>query len=91
LGEGGERPVIIKKHYAEIIYGIYLKHAQYCHKKRPQEDYITQSMKRQASFLVGLLFNPEHEGDMFLQNVSGISTDYMALYSRNFFFQIFLL
>jgi hypothetical protein len=32
-----------------------------------------------ADFLLGLLFEPEDEGDMFLRNVGWLSTDYMAL------------
>jgi hypothetical protein len=34
-----------------------------------------------ASFLLGLLFSPEH-ADMFLRNVSSHLTQYMALYPR---------
>jgi hypothetical protein len=34
-----------------------------------------------AGILLGL-FDPEDGGDMFLPNVSGISTDYMVLYPR---------
>jgi hypothetical protein len=30
-------------------------------------------------FLLGLFFDPEDGGDMFLRNVGGISTDYTAL------------
>jgi hypothetical protein len=32
--------------------------------------------------LLGLLFDPEDEGDMFLQNVIWLSTDNMVLYPR---------
>jgi hypothetical protein len=35
-----------------------------------------------ASFLFGLFFDPEDGTDMFLQNVSRLSTDYMILYPR---------
>jgi hypothetical protein len=35
-----------------------------------------------AGFLPGLYFYPEDGGDMFLRNVGGLSTDYMALYPR---------
>jgi hypothetical protein len=31
-------------------------------------------------FLLGLLFNPEDGGDMFLQNICWITMDYTALY-----------
>jgi hypothetical protein len=36
---------------------------------------------RNLGFLLGLLFNPE-EGNMFLRNVDGLSTDYVTLYLR---------
>jgi hypothetical protein len=32
--------------------------------------------------LVGLFFDPKYGGDMFLQNVGWLSTDYTALYPR---------
>jgi hypothetical protein len=35
-----------------------------------------------ASSFLGLFFDPEDGGDMFLRNVSLLSTDYMALYPR---------
>jgi hypothetical protein len=35
-----------------------------------------------AGFLLGLLFSSEDRGDMFFQNNSYLSTDYMALYHR---------
>jgi hypothetical protein len=35
-----------------------------------------------TGFLLGLFFDPEDGGDMFLQNVSRLSTDYAALYPR---------
>jgi hypothetical protein len=35
-----------------------------------------------AGFLLGLFFDPENRGDMFLRNVCWLSTDYMALYPR---------
>jgi hypothetical protein len=35
-----------------------------------------------AGFLLGLLFNPEDGGDMFLPDVGWLSTDYTALYPR---------
>jgi hypothetical protein len=35
-----------------------------------------------ASFLLGLLFNHEDGGDMFLRNIGWLSTDYAALYPR---------
>jgi hypothetical protein len=34
-------------------------------------------------FLLGLFFDPEDEGDMFLRNVGWLSTDYTALYLHN--------
>jgi hypothetical protein len=33
-----------------------------------------------AGFLLGLLFNPEDEGDMFLRNVGSLSMDYRMLH-----------
>jgi hypothetical protein len=33
-------------------------------------------------FLLGLFFDPEDGGDIFLRNVGEISTDYTALYPR---------
>jgi hypothetical protein len=35
-----------------------------------------------AGFLLGLFFDPEDGGDMFLQNVNELSIGYTALYSR---------
>jgi hypothetical protein len=35
-----------------------------------------------SGFLLGLFFDPEHEGDMFLRNVGWLSTDYTVLYPR---------
>jgi hypothetical protein len=35
-----------------------------------------------AGFLLGLFFDPEDGDGMFLQNVSSLSMDYMALYPR---------
>jgi hypothetical protein len=32
--------------------------------------------------LLGLLFDPEDRGAMFLQNISWLSVDYMVLYRR---------
>jgi hypothetical protein len=34
----------------------------------------------QVGFLLGLFFNHENGGDMFLQTVGWLSTNYMALY-----------
>jgi hypothetical protein len=33
-------------------------------------------------FLLGLFFDPDDGGEIFLRNVSRFSTDYMALYPR---------
>jgi hypothetical protein len=38
---------------------------------------------RVARGLLGLFFNPEDEGDIFLQNISLFSTDYTALADHN--------
>jgi hypothetical protein len=35
-----------------------------------------------AGFLLGLFFDPEHGGDMFLRNVGCLSMDYTKLYPR---------
>jgi hypothetical protein len=35
-----------------------------------------------AGFVLGLFFDPEDEGDMFLRNVGWLLTAYMALYPR---------
>jgi hypothetical protein len=35
-----------------------------------------------AGFLLGLFFDPEYEGDIFLLNVGSLSTDCMALYPK---------
>jgi hypothetical protein len=35
-----------------------------------------------SDFLLGLFFNPEDRGEIFLRNVRGFSKDYMALYPR---------
>jgi hypothetical protein len=41
-----------------------------------------------AGFLLHFLFNPEDAGDMFLQNVSSLSTDYYGLMSQKIEFFI---
>jgi hypothetical protein len=33
-----------------------------------------------TGFLLGILFDPDDGGDIFLQNVGRLSTDYMTLY-----------
>jgi hypothetical protein len=35
-----------------------------------------------ADFLLGLLFDPESGGYVFLRNIGRLSTDYVVLYSR---------
>jgi hypothetical protein len=35
-----------------------------------------------AGFLLGVIFDPEDGGDIFLRNIGWLSTDYMALYPR---------
>jgi hypothetical protein len=35
-----------------------------------------------AGFLLGVFFDPEDGGDMFLRNFGLLPTDYMALYHR---------
>jgi hypothetical protein len=39
-----------------------------------------------TGFLLGLFFDPEDEGGMFLQSVSWLSTNYPALYPRRCLF-----
>jgi hypothetical protein len=39
----------------------------------------TVCCRYQPGFLLGLLFNPEGGGDMFLRNVGSLSADYMPL------------
>jgi hypothetical protein len=39
--------------------------------------------KPRAGFLHGLFLDPDDGGDTFLQNVSWLSMDYMALYIRS--------
>jgi hypothetical protein len=41
------------------------------------------AIKAKAGFLLGLSFDPEDGGDMFLCNIGLFSTDYTALYPRN--------
>jgi hypothetical protein len=36
----------------------------------------------QAGFILGLVFDPEDGGDIFLRNACSLSTDYTALYPR---------
>jgi hypothetical protein len=45
-------------------------------------DYEEQETCFHAAFLLGLFLHPEDGGDMFLQNVGWLSTDYTALYSK---------
>jgi hypothetical protein len=40
------------------------------------------SKQSSAGFLLGLFFDPEDVGDMFLRNVGWLLTDYTALYPR---------
>jgi hypothetical protein len=35
-----------------------------------------------ADFLLGLFFDPENGGDIFLVNVGWISADYMSIYPK---------
>jgi hypothetical protein len=44
-----------------------------------------------AGFLLGLFFDPEDRGDMFLRNVGWLSTDYTALYHRIWYSSIWVL
>jgi hypothetical protein len=37
-------------------------------------------LKVNRRFLLGLFFDPDEEGDMFLRNVLWLSTDYTPLY-----------
>jgi hypothetical protein len=47
-------------------------------------------MKQKASmvsgFMLGLLFNPEDGGSTFLQNVGQLSTHYMVLHPKEWYF-----
>jgi hypothetical protein len=36
-----------------------------------------------AGFMLGVLFDPEDGGDIFLRNVGRLSTDYTALYPED--------
>jgi hypothetical protein len=38
-----------------------------------------------TGFLLGLFFDPEDGGDMFLQNVGLLSMEYTVLYSRRWY------
>jgi hypothetical protein len=44
---------------------------------------MKQAVRKACWFLV-LLFNPENEGNMFLQNFGSLSADYTALYPRKY-------
>jgi hypothetical protein len=43
---------------------------------------MKQAANKACWFLLGLLFSPEDGGDIFLKNISQLSTDYTALYPR---------
>jgi hypothetical protein len=51
----------------------------------------SDSYLRQAGFLLHLMFGPEDGGDMFLRNVSLLSTDYAVLYPRKYSSSLLLL
>jgi hypothetical protein len=40
--------------------------------------------QQEAGSKLGLFSDPEDGGDMFLQNVSGLSMDYVVLYPRRY-------
>jgi hypothetical protein len=42
-----------------------------------------------VDFLLGLFFDTEDEGDMFLRNVGLLSVDYTALYPRLYKFRVY--
>jgi hypothetical protein len=46
-----------------------------------QETSMEEAASR-SGFLLGLFFNPEDGGDMFLQNISWLSMVYVVLYIR---------
>jgi hypothetical protein len=47
-----------------------------------QETSVKNVAMLHAGFLLGLIFDPEDGGDIFLQNIHSLSTVYTALYSR---------
>jgi hypothetical protein len=60
-------------------------------KNKPSKKPVSKQMARRDTcfhdrFLLGLFFDPEDEGHMFLRNVGWLSTDYTMLYSRRFLF-----
>jgi hypothetical protein len=50
--------------------------------RRFGETYLIFGFPLPGGFLLGLLLNPEDGGDIFLQNVGCLSTDYTALYPK---------
>jgi hypothetical protein len=67
---------------ALLFGGIYCLHPQDQreHQARDQEE--AELCLLLAGFLLGLLFNPENGGNMFLQDTSGLLLDHMAVHPR---------
>jgi hypothetical protein len=53
-------------------------------KAKQETDLKASDKQSSAGFLLGLFFDPKDGGEMFLQNVGWLSTDYTALYPRTY-------
>jgi hypothetical protein len=72
----------ILRGYEEFYLLVYS--AVYSVERQPTFRRNNQSVLLASYWFLGLLFNPEDGGVMFLRNVGGLSTDYTVLYPTKY-------